>query len=73
MGNSNDRDENTVEKFVGETIDARGNGRAEIGRPASRLASNAKKGFAKSPGRTRSVLDELARRAKYRVGAKIDK
>ena len=68
MGNSNDRDEGTVEKLVGETIDARGNTR-----PASRLASNAKKGFAKSPGRTGNVLDELARRAKYRVGAKIDK
>ena len=73
MGNANDRDEGTVEKLVGETINARGSGRAEIGGPASSLASKVKKGFAKSPGRTRSVLDELARRAKYRVGAKIDK
>jgi hypothetical protein len=73
MGNSNDRDEGTVEKFVGETIDVRGSRRAEIGGPAISLASNAKKGFAKSPGRTRSVFDELARRAKYRVGAKVDK
>ena len=73
MGNSTDRDEGTVEKLVGETINTLGNGRAEIGRPASRLASNAKKGFVKSPGRTRNVLEELARKAKYRVGAKIDK
>jgi len=69
MGNSNDRDESTVEKLAGENIDARGNGQAEIGRPAS----SAKTGFAKSPGRTRNVLEELARKAKYRVGAKIDK
>lgn len=69
MGNSNDRDEGTVEKLVGETVDARGNSQAEMGGPAS----DAEKGFAKSPGRTRNVLDELARRAKYRVGAKIDK